>query len=646
MGAGYGTFKSGIGISGMGTFHPELMMKALIPVVMAGIISVYGLVISVLIAGSLTPTGYSLFSGFVHLGAGLCVGLTGLAAGYAIGIVGDVCVRGYAYQPRLFVAMVLVLIFAEVLGLYGLIVGLILNTKAMSSYSAYRSHHNSSSESNNQSRSPTPTSPTYSEQTRVISIDYSTDPKTNYYYNNNNNYDNNNYSGNGIHDIALASPTSTIYNNLQMPSSTSSREGSTTKGFSNTSISEPTRWKRLRLQVMKMATVERLQLLWALLALFGTMSWLSLMPAYAFRNKLEIPFGPHSYAFFLVATVATSLSAIWQSLCPFLVRQSQRALLPRVINHPATQTATILISVILTILNFFSWIVLASDKEFGAKKSCSIGPLAKEAGYTAQCRGVNVAIIFDVVVFLLWIPISLVIVCGTIERGLWWWGDDDGWAQNEAIVGGSNMMSEEEFDMKIGLGGVKQVKRRQTVHPDNLQHQDMVMIQQPKPAFVTPIASQFQSSTSLALEEGDDDDFTNFTPSSYRRHHHQRQQQQQQQQRRTESGRLSRRPSNLSLSSRLSGFFGAGWGAGSMPPPEEPMPEMPAQYRGENSANVSRNNLSVNSQNVNGEHKVKSSRKKEESKREVEEQQPEAPAPLHGAEYTSQWHSRRYDDWS
>ncbi|KAI1316079.1 v-type proton ATPase 16 kDa proteolipid subunit 2 [Mortierella claussenii] len=130
MGAGYGTFKSGIGISGMGTFRPELMMKALIPVVMAGIISVYGLVISVLIAGSLSATGYSLYSGFIHLGAGLCVGLTGLAAGYAIGIVGDVCVRGYAYQPRLFVAMVLVLIFAEVLGLYGLIVGLILNTKA------------------------------------------------------------------------------------------------------------------------------------------------------------------------------------------------------------------------------------------------------------------------------------------------------------------------------------------------------------------------------------------------------------------------------------------------------------------------------------------------------------------------------------
>lgn len=81
----------------------------------------------------------SLFQGFVQLGAGLSVGLAGLAAGFAIGIVGDAGVRGTAQQPRLFVGMVrrwsrvtlpehlhsafisqiLILIFAEVLGLYG-----------------------------------------------------------------------------------------------------------------------------------------------------------------------------------------------------------------------------------------------------------------------------------------------------------------------------------------------------------------------------------------------------------------------------------------------------------------------------------------------------------------------------------------------
>ena len=69
------------------------------------------------------------FRGFVHLGAGLAVGLSGLAAGYAIGIVGDAGVRGTAQQPRLFVGMILILIFAEVLGLYGLIVAIYLYTK-------------------------------------------------------------------------------------------------------------------------------------------------------------------------------------------------------------------------------------------------------------------------------------------------------------------------------------------------------------------------------------------------------------------------------------------------------------------------------------------------------------------------------------
>lgn len=61
---------------------------------MAGIIAVYALVVAVLIAGNMSPptegaSHYSLFNGFMHLAAGLSVGLTGLAAGYAIGVVGD-----------------------------------------------------------------------------------------------------------------------------------------------------------------------------------------------------------------------------------------------------------------------------------------------------------------------------------------------------------------------------------------------------------------------------------------------------------------------------------------------------------------------------------------------------------------------------
>jgi V-type H+-transporting ATPase proteolipid subunit len=55
----------------------------------------------------------------MHLACGLSVGLTGLAAGYSIGIVGDMGVRSYMQQSRIFVGMVLILIFGEVLGLYG-----------------------------------------------------------------------------------------------------------------------------------------------------------------------------------------------------------------------------------------------------------------------------------------------------------------------------------------------------------------------------------------------------------------------------------------------------------------------------------------------------------------------------------------------
>jgi len=129
MGAAYGTAKSGTGIAAMSVMRPELIMKSIIPVVMAGILAIYGVVVAVLIAGQLSEKDYTLFKGFLHLGAGLAVGLSGLAAGYAIGIVGDAGVRGTAQQPRLFVGMILILIFAEVLGLYGLIVAIYLYTK-------------------------------------------------------------------------------------------------------------------------------------------------------------------------------------------------------------------------------------------------------------------------------------------------------------------------------------------------------------------------------------------------------------------------------------------------------------------------------------------------------------------------------------
>jgi len=126
LGASYGTAKAGVGIASMGVMAVDSVMKNIIPVVMAGVLGIYGLIIAVILVQNVKPP-YSGYSGFAALGSGLSCGLSGLGAGLAIGIVGDAGVRANGQQPKLFVPMVLILIFAEALGLYGLIVGIILS---------------------------------------------------------------------------------------------------------------------------------------------------------------------------------------------------------------------------------------------------------------------------------------------------------------------------------------------------------------------------------------------------------------------------------------------------------------------------------------------------------------------------------------
>lgn len=127
LGSAYGTAKSGVGISSMGVINPDPVMKNMIPVVMAGILGIYGLIISVILVGNIKSTGYTHYKGYAHLASGLSVGLSALGAGMAIGIVGDSGVRANGQQPALFVGMILILIFAEALGLYGLIVAIVLS---------------------------------------------------------------------------------------------------------------------------------------------------------------------------------------------------------------------------------------------------------------------------------------------------------------------------------------------------------------------------------------------------------------------------------------------------------------------------------------------------------------------------------------
>ncbi|KAK7200947.1 vacuolar type h+ ATPase subunit [Novymonas esmeraldas] len=132
LGSAYGAAKSGVGVAYLGLTAPEKIMRGIVPVVMAGILGIYGLIIAVIINNNIhtDDNSYSSYAGYMHLGAGLAAGLAALGAGLSIGVVGDTAARAYGKQDQIFVAMVLMLIFSEALGLYGLIIALLMNNQA------------------------------------------------------------------------------------------------------------------------------------------------------------------------------------------------------------------------------------------------------------------------------------------------------------------------------------------------------------------------------------------------------------------------------------------------------------------------------------------------------------------------------------
>merc|ERR1711981_1105683 len=140
LGAAYGTAKSGVGIVSVAVLKPDLLFSSIIPVVMAGVLGMYGMIIAILLKGNIKQVeynattlndgsgwDYNYYTAYKQLGAGLCCGLSSLAAGLCIGVVGDAGVRGNA-QRDILIALILMMIFAEALALYGFIVAIVLSS--------------------------------------------------------------------------------------------------------------------------------------------------------------------------------------------------------------------------------------------------------------------------------------------------------------------------------------------------------------------------------------------------------------------------------------------------------------------------------------------------------------------------------------
>ncbi|KAJ1400927.1 V-ATPase proteolipid subunit, partial [Sesbania bispinosa] len=69
-----------------------MVTKSTIPIVMVGVLSIYGLIITVIISIGINPKAksYYLFDGYAHVPYGIARRLANLSVGMTIGIVGDV----------------------------------------------------------------------------------------------------------------------------------------------------------------------------------------------------------------------------------------------------------------------------------------------------------------------------------------------------------------------------------------------------------------------------------------------------------------------------------------------------------------------------------------------------------------------------
>lgn len=101
-------------------------------------VAIYGVIMAIVFSSKIQMvpeeklyTGSNYFTGYALFWAGLTVGMCNLVCGVSVGINGSSAALADAADATLFVKVLVIEIFSSVLGLFGLIIGLLLQGKAL-----------------------------------------------------------------------------------------------------------------------------------------------------------------------------------------------------------------------------------------------------------------------------------------------------------------------------------------------------------------------------------------------------------------------------------------------------------------------------------------------------------------------------------